>query len=58
MAEDTTGDGPGDLVEAIVTELRKKRDFLRQLPWPGKLIVHINFSNKNEPIRLEAQVKL
>ncbi len=43
---------PGDLVE-----LRKKREFLVQLTWPGELVVHINPENKVEPVKVEAQVK-
>ena len=54
--DDTISSGP-DVVEAIVAELRKRRTFLQQLNWPGKLVIHVK-PNSEEPIVLEAQVKL
>lgn len=46
-----------DIIEVIVTELRKKREQLGQIR-NGQIIVHVAADNAREPVKLEAHIKL
>ena len=48
-----------DVAESIVREVRRKAEVLARLfAVSGKLVVHVCLSDRERPVRLEAQVQL
>lgn len=54
----TAGERGAGLLELIVEALCRQQALLDSLHGPGKVIVHFNPSNKQEPVSLEFNFKV
>jgi len=54
----TAGQGGAGLLKLIVAALCRQQALLDSLQGPGKVIVHFNPGNKQEPVSLEFNFKV